>query len=381
MNIIFVTTTPFPNGMAATNRIRNYCLGLLANNIKPEVLVIRSTEKTDKKGINPTSGEWKGIGFRYPTTSIRSTSFFKRRIDDVRDLYKAIRVVYTSKHEVVYVYMNSLIMELLTIVAAKCSGKKIVRELCEYPYYRDCFNSKLNLKLLKYYNGIVAISQELEDIAKKHTTNTSIIKVPILIDSKSRTNEKHINKKPYIFHGGTLTENKDGIISTMRAFALANKELKNSVDFILAGPHSPDMAVLQQIILENKLQDNVKFLGKITAEEIEEYLNGASLCILNKNDTLQNRCGFSTKLGEILSSETAVITTTIGEANLWLQDGESAFITEPHRPELIANLIVRAFENEVKRCSIARKGKEIALNNFAISTQGPRLANFISTKI
>lgn len=377
MRVLFVTSTPFPNGMAATNRIRNYGIALSDNNIETEVVVYRSTEKVNNKKNND-NGIWQSIKYKYPFTSIRSNSFIKRRFDDLRDIIWTLHYIFKSKSEVVFIYMNSFFVELLAIIAAKLSNKKLIRELCEYPYYKDCLYSKANLKLFRYYNGIIAISHELELLAKNTSKNTKILKVPILINTNKYSAEKYQNERPYIFHGGTLTESKDAIISTMKAFALANKQLKGSVDFLLAGPNSSDLAVLKQIVSANSLQDNVKFLGVIPAEEIKKYQNGASLCVLNKNDTLQNRCGFSTKLGEILLSETAVITTTIGEANFWLKNDVSAYITEPHKPELIADLIVKAFSNENQRTTIAKKGKEIAIKNFAISIQGPRLAEFIN---
>lgn len=378
INALFVTSTPFPNGMAATNRLRNYCLGLFDNNVKPSIIVYRSTEYINAPNSNPNNGEWQGIKFQYASTSIRSKSFIKRRWDDFKDLIKTLKHIYISENDIVIIYMRSIIVETLSIIAAKLSKKILIRELCEYPYYKDCLNSKINLKLFRYYDGIIAISQELVQIARQHAGDkVKIIKVPILIDARNHPKSKFHNDRPYIFHGGTITESKDAIISTMKAFALANRQLKNKIDFIIAGPPSNELIELRKIIENNDLESNVKYLGKISADDIRQYQNGASLCILNKNDTLQNRCGFSTKLGEILLSGTAVITTTVGEANYWLKDGKSAYITEPHNPELIAQMIIRAFSDDGNREKIAKNGKEVALRNFDIKIQGPLLSNFL----
>ena len=363
--------------MAATNRIRNYCKGLINNNIDAEVLICRSTECACKDNINPSKGNWKGVKYCYPKTSIRSKSFIKRRIDDARDLFKTLRYIYKSDSEIVYIYMNSLIIELFVLIATKIANKKLVRELCEYPYYKKCLKSWLNFLYFRFYDGIVAISHELERIASiKCRHNTKIIKIPILVDPDGQGQDKYKNIRPYIFHGGTLTESKDAIISTMKAFAIANNQLNNTVDFILAGPPSSDLLELQRIVEDNHLEENVKLIGQIPAEEISKYQNGASLSIINKNDTLQNRCGFSTKLGETLLSGTAVITTTIGEANYWLKDGQNAYITYPHSPELIADKIVYAFKDKDLRDKIAINGKLVAINSFSVMKQGAILANF-----
>ena len=376
-----ITREGFPIGMAATNRIINYCKALGLSNVNVEVYSIHATykEPTDCK----SHGEYKGIPFRYARSCIRANSFIKRRLDDFYDFFKSCFDI-ISDHEtnINFLYVNSFFKELCFVVLSKCVGKKIVRELCEYPYYKECLMSKLTLSLLfPLYNGFIAISENLKILANKYKShNAKVIKIPILLDIndiKSIIPYKH--SKPFIFHGGTLTESKDAIISTIKAFAIANKQLKGSVDFIIAGPPSPDLPVLKKIIEDEGLTENIIFLGKISHDKILEYLSSASLCILNKNITIQNLYGFSTKLSDVLLSETAVITTNIGEACNWLKNEESAFITEPHKPELIANLIVKAFQNNEMRLKVAKNGKKIALDSFDIRKQGSVLADFFNS--
>ena len=174
-----------------------------------------------------------------------------------------------------------------------------------------------------------------------------------------------------------MYERKDAIVSTMRAFADACVKLDHKIDFILAGPSSPHRDELDAIVREAGISQNVTILPQLSQKEIGSYQRGAFLTILNKHDNPQNRHGFSTKLGEVLMSETAVITTSVGEANHWLKDGESAYIVEPHRPELISAKIVEAYLNDEERKSIARHGKEIAAKYFGLEYQGKRLHNYL----
>lgn len=380
LNIKLITREPFPIGMAATNRIINYARGLIKYGFHAEVYIIHSTYK--KPSDKTSSGVFKGIPFRFANSAIRSNSFIKRRFDDIIDFCKScIDILKDNKSNVNFIYVNSFFKEFVFVCLSKIKNIKVVRELCEYPCYKECFMSKIYLKFLfPFYDGFVTISENLYNLAESNCcTSAKIIKIPILLDKNDISDIKpFIHSKPYIFHGGTLTESKDALISTIKAFAIANKKLRNSIDFIIAGPASSDLSIIKQIIKDENLGNNIIFLGKITHDQILKYLTGASLCILNKNDTIQNQYGFSTKLSDILLTETPVITTKIGEACNWLKDGESAYITEPHRPELIADLIVEAFTNENKRTEIAKKGKEIALTNFDISVQGVRLADFLN---
>ncbi len=382
-HVKIITRVPFPYGMAATNRVIKYAQCLNISGIDNEVYIINSTYNKPTKNVS--QGIYKGIRFRYCRSCIRSSSLFKRKINDLRDFFSAcLEISRDRKTDVNYIYISSFLIEFVFVILSKIRGIKTVRELCEYPYYKKCFMATITLKILfPLYDGFVAISENLYKVAEQHKKESAkIIRLPILIDKTEITSiMPYKHSKPYIFHGGTLTESKDALISSMRAFALANNALHNNIDFIIAGPPSTDLPKIKEIIKDNGLESNVIFLGQITHDKVLEYLAGASLCILNKNDTLQNQCGFSTKLSDILISETAVITTYIGEAPNWLKDGESAYITEPNQPNLIADLIVKAFENEENRKRIAHNGKEIAINNFAVTAQGPRLANFIKTQL
>lgn len=379
IKIKFITSSPFPDGMASTNRILNYSRGLILSGADVEVYVIRSTYKGDSK--NKSKGIFNGVPFCYAGSCKRSNYFIKRRIDDVLDFIKCCwGIIKDNNTNINFIYRNSFIQEFILILLSRIKKIKVVRELCEYPYYKDCFMANITLKyLFPMYDGFITISENLYILANKYKSDKAkVIKIPILInrnDMKKVT--PYIHRKPYIFHGGTLTESKDAIISTMKAFAIANRTLNGSVDFILAGPPSKDLLEIKKIIKNEGLDDNVFLLGVIPHYKVMEYLAGAFVCVLNKNDTLQNRNGFSTKLSDVLLSGTAVITTTIGEACNWLKDQESAYITEPHKPELIAQEIIKAFSDYDRRNQIAQKGLDIALANFDITIQGPILFKFL----
>ena len=73
MKVYIVTGEPFPNGMAATNRIKCYAWALLGQDVEVEVLIFRRTEGPGLMLGNKTGvGNFKGINYRYiGNTSIR----------------------------------------------------------------------------------------------------------------------------------------------------------------------------------------------------------------------------------------------------------------------------------------------------------------------
>lgn len=386
MKVFILTKEPFPIGMAATNRITNYARGLLANGVECEVIVCSRTERYGIERNNQASGVTNsGVPFRYiPPTPQRSQHFIGRRIHDCKDDFAIAKWI---KHNVMsgdcILYYNIHIVYMWSIVrACHKNNIKIFRELCEYPFGTRSDSKKSKIQRWLYerfvmpkFDGFIAISEALQQYAEeKGSKDAKTIKVPILIDkSQYEGVEQYTQEHPYIFHAGTMYERKDAIVSTMKAFAKANEVLCGNVDFILAGPESPHKEELDAIIAENHLENIVHFIGRLTHKEVLRYQKGAWLTILNKHDNVQNRNGFSTKLGDVLLAGTPVITTTVGEANNWLKDGESALITEPHNIDAIAQQIVRAYQNPDLLSRISLKCEQIARDNFDYRTQGLRL--------
>jgi glycosyltransferase involved in cell wall biosynthesis len=390
MKVIIVTREPFPYGMAASNRILCYAKGLIANNIDCEVIIVFRTEifgNTPKN--NESFGVYKTVPFRYISGKTqRNRNIILRKFDDLFDLIKTYHYCKrnTTKGDIIISYLREDKINELIIRAARKSGASIIRELCEYPYETVEANKK-NERLINYelqsvfplFDGFITISESLCELALKYKSkNARIVKVPILVDKERTSNVQKIIDEdvPYIFHAGTMTEKKDAILSTLNAFAIAAKQLKTPIKFLLAGPTSPHKNEIDKLVADNNLQDRIVFLGEMKRDDIDRYYKSCSLAILNKNDNIQNRNGFSTKLGEILVSETAVITTSVGEPNYYLKDGLNAYIVKPHNPLLIAEKIVQAFTNTTERDNISKAGRELAEKEFDCVYQGKRLVDF-----
>ena len=388
MHIYIVSNEPFPNGMAATRRITCYARSLALQGDEVEVIIYHRTEIY---GIPPKNTEGEGnldvFSYRYiGGTPLRGSNVIIRRWNDFMDKRRTVDYLRQQLRpgDAILLYCGD--ESLLTPHLVRLANERrcaIVRDLCEYPFGTREDTPKSAVRREKYLrntfpllDGAICISEALYCLAQTHHPSGQHIKVPILVEAPRETSI-HQHHRPYIFHGGTMYERKDAIVSTMRAFADACQKLDHGIDFILAGPPSPHRDELDAIVNEAGITENVTILPQLSQKEIGSYQRGAFLTILNKHDNPQNQHGFSTKLGEVLISETAVITTSVGEANHWLKDGESAYIVEPHRPELISDKIVEAYRNDEERKNIARRGKEIATKYFGLEYQGKRLHDYL----
>lgn len=396
MKVYIITKEPFPNGMAATNRIKCYAKSIISIGIECEVLIYTRTETYGKKTKNTIGkGTFEGIPYQYiGKTPIRSKNIFIRQINDRLDAYKLVSFLNNKlqKGDIVLGYLGHysfFINKVIDLIHKK--GARFVRELCELPYAtkKECkknmlLRKKTFLKQFPKCDGFIAISDGLQDIAIKYKSPwAKIIKVPILVDYKKYDLvDDSINTViPYIFHSGTLYEQKDGILGMIEAFGIASQKLSFPIHFILTGKKedSPHNIQINDLINKYQLNDKIQFTGYLSDSDLRIFLSKASLVIINKYMTQQNKYCFSTKLAEYLAAGKPVIITKVGEAINWLKDNESAYIVEPENTHCLAEKIIQAFTENKNRYNIAKQGKIVCKNNFDYVVYGSKLLSFFNS--
>ena len=394
MNVYIITKQSIPNGMAATNRIICYAKAIISQGIPCEILIYTRTEKYGKKAKNTIpKGNYEGITYQYMANSpLRKSNVFVRRACDYLDKLRLIIHLYKTIKEgdIVFCFTPETLFISLIIWLVHLKKAKFVKELCEFPYGTGKETKIRKIKRyyqinrqFPFYDGIIAISDNLFTLASKYSsTSCMIIKIPILVDFDKYYLEDFSSKAeiPYIFHSGTLYEQKDGILGMLEAFGKACSQIEIPIKFISTGNiiNSPHKDQIKQIIQQYHLEDKVLFTGYLSKEQLKDYLSKASLTIINKYPNQQNTYCFSTKLGEYLAAGKPVIITKVGEAMNWLKDGDSAFIIEPNDTDLLAKTIVEAFNDSEKRERISRNGQNVCRESFDYIQYGNRLKLFFS---
>lgn len=394
MRIIILIDIPFPNGMATSNRIKNYASALSGGGLDVEVLISRRTERY---GIIPKNtqgkGFFNGIPFRYSGgTPLRGSNVLIRYFNDKLDLWRTDKYLYSNlkRNDVLLLYLNNnLTNELHFVKIAHSVGAFCVRELCELPYGTGIENErsirlrkKTLSELFPKLDGVISISDSLLQLAQKFTSpNCKHIKVPILVDfDKYYLPYKSIdNTNLYIFHSGTLTQQKDGILGMLKAFGIAINKGIPFAKFLMTGniENSFHRDEIKKIINVYHLEDKVLFLGYLSDEELKKYLSNASLVIINKLKTQQNKYCFSTKLGEYLAAAKPVIITNYGEATNWLVDGVNAYFVEPEDSEALSDAIVKVFNSLEESRRIGIEGQKVCRMNFDYKNWSQPLTNFM----
>lgn len=394
MNIHFYINTSFPFGMAAARRRLCYAKGLMAQGHSIDVVVCQKCFNKDEDDGMPSKGEYKGIRYVYVCGKykhaknnklIRGLDYFV--FDYICSFFYALKHI--QQGDAVFAYYYPIFLQILIIIAAKLKGAKIVKETCEHPLALGNIHSKWH-KLCKlfefkyvmpHYDGFIAISRDLDSFVKKYKSpKAKSIIVPILVeDSLLYKNISKLKKEydvPYIIHTGTMLEQKDSISKILHAYARLKKEMNTSCKLVFTGPQATSKCNYIPMIKQLGIEKDVDLLGLVSVERVVSLQHFAMMTIIYKSDNLQTRNCFPTKLGEMLISGVPVITTTIGDANLYLENGKSALIFNPDDEDTLVHYMKFIIENPEKANLIGLKGKEVAIEFFDPIFQGKRLSEF-----
>ena len=182
---------------------------------------------------------------------------------------------------------------------------------------------------------------------------------------------------PYIIHTGSMLEQKDSISKILRAFAQFKKETGSNCRLVFTGPHANSKCLYIPLMKALGIESCVDLLGMVSTEKVATLQRHAAMTIIYKSNNLQNRNCFPTKLGEMLVNGVPVITTTVGDANLYLENGKNAFIIEPDDEKSLVRYIKLLLDNPKLARKIGESGKNVALRNFNPLYQGKRLSKFL----
>jgi glycosyltransferase involved in cell wall biosynthesis len=389
MRILFVFNGRYPEGMAMSNRLHLYCKGLIAEGIDPEVMV-------------PSSGEiftnhlFDGIKYSSFRNPVIFKNYFLRQINSTfaSFIYARNCFKYSKSHDLLFLIGYGWFATSLMIFGAHLGGARTVLEINENPYSPEAgrLDAIWIRKVRRYLmlnipfrisDGFIAISDKLVELINKYKNKTAkTIKIPILVDKivEFNVNYKKTNI-PFVFHAGAQSETKDGSSAVFEAFVKACRQLKGNLHFVLTqNIMHPDLSKkINELIMSNRLETKVTFLGYVSKLNLIELRNSCSLAIVNKPPNWQNDFNFPTKLGEYLASGIPTIVSSTGEMSKYLRDNETAFIVAPNDVNAITTKIVFIIEHPQIAKKIGQAGRELANKEFFYMKHAGSLAVFLNS--
>ncbi len=374
--IYIVTTELFPNGLAATQRIKCYAKGIAESGNDCLVLCLNRLEDPDRPmGNREAQGHIDGYIYRYiGGSTIKSKSSLKSHLIKGQDTFHFVLLMlfHFKKEDKVLLYSYSVMLLNLVLAVAKMKGFEVYYELNEHPSihmpgFEIDENSSDDLrKLYKRFcklTGILCISTPLKDLLVKCGIAANKVHiVNMLVDSSRFEGLRKQPVEPYIAYCGAADNNKDGVNQLIEAFAIISPKYPRHSLYIM-GPKRSDCdneALAKKLGVDNK----VVFTGMVGSDKLPQMLVNATILALARPQSRQAKYGFPTKLGEYLYTGNPVVVTSVGDIPSFLKNEISAYLAIPGNINDIAAQLDKGLTDD-NAIQIGENGRKVAMLNFS----------------
>jgi len=388
----------FPNGMAATSRVKNIAKGLFESNANVHILCVRGTELSKNPNNLLPNGQIKeGITFEYTgRKTIRSDYWLLRRWDDFYGMliafYRLLQLKYQKQLDAVIIYSrNSSVVKKVAFLC-KLLGVLSLLELCEWPLaIANIQNKELRrakkfcFGAVKQVNAAIPISTYIEEqvqiIAKEKGISIPLIKIPILVDGAVRPTLCDSKKtEPYMLYTGSLAYKDISKMVVDIYVELEKRKITLPVKITGAGCNHMQEEIQEYARLQG-VSEHIEFVGYVNENTLKQLQQCATVLLAPLPDNLQSVSRFPTKLGYYLASGTPVVTSAVGEVNYYLEDGKTAFVAKSFSAQAFASKVEEIYMNPDLALQVGKEGAKLALSEFDYHIHGKRLFLFIEDLI
>lgn len=370
LKIIFGSYNP---NSAMTNRFLALLRGIIDDGVKVQIVFVHPNANFDKLEEIPNNVSvaylWEGHAWRNQII---------RRLYGFLDIYKYNKQLKSGD--------NILLMgsgQFLPILV-KRNDIRIFHERTEHPSVVRViphFMQGKYLKACKKLDGMFVISTALKSFYESlGVCNVKIINMVVDSTRFEKLNKQNTNEKNIVYCG-KATNNKDGVDELIKSFSIVNRKYPDTKLLIVGkAPKAMDESGNIELVRDLGLTEKVIFTGIKSSQEIPQTLKDATMVVLDRPDSLQAQCGFPTKLGEYLLSESPVVVTKVGDIPLFLEDKKSALLAEERNPEEFAKKMIWILEHPTEAEEIGKNGAKVALREFNCDIEAKKIIDLIFNK-
>jgi glycosyltransferase involved in cell wall biosynthesis len=177
-------------------------------------------------------------------------------------------------------------------------------------------------------------------------------------DTISFNSEKNATTEKLSFAYVGAPAKKDYLKEILEGFHLLDKEYKALCELHVIGVTESQLINVCGVdeTLVSDLNNILQVHGRLPHEEAIKWVREADYTLLLRDAALRYaKAGFPTKIVESLSCGTPPICNFSSDLEMYLKDGENAFISQSHRPEDLKNTLTRAIESSLEQRNKMRK--------------------------
>lgn len=220
---------------------------------------------------------------------------------------------YSKKHKIPLIYTSSEWYQYKSFY-----GRFIPLKYLSAVYMRNCKLRKKN---------VIAISRFLRDFYEKQHCHVALL--PSIVDEKDYLHSTQIHKnteKIRIMYAG-YPGKKDVLKSFLKALCKSAPSIQEKIDFYGYGFYEKD--VIKMGISQDELRKTpcIHICGQVSQDEIRKALSISDFSILLRENTLNAKGGFSTKIVESMMAGVPLIANLTGDMELYFNDSNSVILS------------------------------------------------------
>ncbi|GAB2830721.1 glycosyltransferase family protein [Ferruginibacter profundus] len=405
MNLLLVNSIDFPYGGAQCAYVTLMMKGFKENGVNAFLVIPYGLKKEVLSGAENKYGHFDGVPYYFVKDSRDIKKGF-RFLDNflgviktaclIRKRWKAKKLDAVMLGGIVDILRDGPIILVCALwripiyfwLVEKASLNEDFQGIPGYCNYKS---QQLTERFLpKFAAGLIVISSALKKHYLKYLPENKILISPIYVAEQinKRTGTASFKAakenlaalyagKRLLVYSGTFAE-KDGLFYLIEAFAETVKKYPDTI-FIMTGK-SANVTLMDRVrdhIKKYNLEDKVKMVGFVNADELLCYNTMAdALFVCRSNSPFANH-GFPWKLGEYCMTAKPIIATRVGDIDKYFTDNETLFIVEPNNPGAIAKKIDYIFDHYEQSLTVAKNGRAVALREFGYLEKSKEVADFI----
>ncbi len=246
------------------------------------------------------------------------------------------------------------------------------------PWSRDALRFRLMAWMLRRRaDRVIAVSRSARDhfLGRSRAAREQVITIHngIDLDRFADTGDRAATRAalgipedaPVIATVAVLREPKgiDDMLDALPAIAASLPTVRYLV--VGDGEHGP---ALRGRVADEGLADRVVLAGSRT--DVAAMLGAADVFVLPSHIE-----ALPTVLIEAMTAGLPIVATDVGGIPEMVERGTSALLVPPHRPDLLADAVVRVLTNPMQATAMGRAGRRLAADRFDIRRQARRLVD------
>lgn len=387
INVNIICPYPFPNGMAATNRIISYSKGLVEFGFNVEIIIYipSNTYLHDKN-----EGQIDNIKYIYPGGNKKYKNKFFHLIKILCSIFYSIKYLINKAHKnkrnnIVLISTDNVFMLFIFGVFFKLFKLCSFFAFDEYPIpIRKYLKSNIPFSkficykfILRMYNAYISMTESLSSFYNNLASKRTFI-LPTITDISPYKNIplKNENEK-YICYMGNMELSKDNVDNIIKAYSIIADKYDNIFLHLYGTPSNENKKIINQLIKELSLENKITLKGYVKRKEVPDILMNAFILVSSQPNTKRAEGGFPTKLGEYLAAGKPTLITDVGEISKSVTHNQNIFLAKPDDYLDYSKKLEFIINNYNYANNIALEGQRFLFKNYSHIAIGTLLANFI----